>query len=169
MASKQISYCSLEEAWGNDYADLYKKDEDMLTKMPEFNDEQNNNILNDRNITKVSKPINKNNINSDLDEEMSQYYMDIKGELNTEKNNELTTTENCNNILEHILDCEGCKHKLNKLLNNSSSNNSIIEKFNFTKNMDENYLDILIIFLIGIFIIFMLDCFVKLAKKINVI
>jgi hypothetical protein len=165
MASKQMSYCSLEEAWGTEYANLYKKDDDMLTKMPKIDNDVDTNILNDRSITKVSTSANKNSI-SDLDEEMSQYYMDIKGEIDTKKDGQLTTTTSCENFLEHVLECEDCKNKVNRLLNNDkSSNNSIIEKFNVTQNIDEGFLDIFILILIGIFIIFILDCFVRLSKR----
>ena len=62
MASKQMSYCSLEEAWGTEYANLYKKDDDMLTKMPKIDNDVDTNILNDRSITKVSTSANKNSI-----------------------------------------------------------------------------------------------------------
>lgn len=168
MASKQMSYCSLEEAWGTDYANLYKKNEDMLTKMPKIDEEVDTTILKDRGLTKVSTPANKNSnsMGSDLDEEMSQYYMDIKGKLDTKKENQLCTTTNCDNFLEHFLDCEDCKNKINRLLDNDkSSNTSLIEKFSVAQNIDEGFLDIFVLILMGVFIIFILDCFVKLSKR----
>lgn len=158
MASKQMSYCSLEEAWGTDYANLYKKNEDMLTKMPKIDEDVSTTILNDRSITKVSTPVNKNSINNDLDDEMSKYYMDIKDKL--------STTTKCDDFLEHFLDCEDCKKKINTILmKDKPSNNSIIEKFSITQNIDEGFLDVFVLILMGIFIIFILDCFVKLSKR----
>lgn len=162
MASKQMSYCSLEEAWGEDYANLYKKDDNMLTSMPKKTEDQDDTILKDRSLTKISTPVNKNM----TDKEMGDYYMNMKNELTNKNDGVLSKTLDCDKFLEHFLDCKNCKKKVNKILdiNDSSNDKSIIENF-ITKNIDDNYLDIFILILTGIFIIFILDCFVRLGRN----
>lgn len=158
MVTKQMSYCSLEEAWGTQYANLYKKDDTMLTAMPKQDgsvQDSDNLILKDRELTSISKPVEKNM----LDKEMGDYYMNMKDELG-EKND----MKECDKFLEHFLECSNCKRKIDKILdiNNIPQKESFIESF---KNMDDNYLDIFILILIGIFVIFVLDCFVRLGKN----
>ena len=147
-----MSFCSLEEAWGTDYANIYKKDDSMLTAMPEIDKNIDTTLLKDRDLTQVSKPIDRNSI----DKDMGNYYLNKKDEI---ENNKL-----CDNFLEHFLECENCKRKVNQILDihDTSSSQSLIEKFT---NMEDNYLDIFIMILTGIFIIFILDCFVRLGRN----
>lgn len=140
MVSKQIAYCSIEEAWGTQYANLYKKNDSMLPKMPKEDKNPDDTILQDRSLTEVSN-----------------YYMDKKKEINK--------SELCENFIEHFMECEECKNKLNNILDikKEKSKKEIIEGFG--ENIYENYFDIFILILVGIFIIFVLDCFVRLGKK----
>ncbi len=156
-----MSFCSLEEAWGPHYANLYKKEDSMLTSMPSTDNNIDKTILKDRNLTEISKPVDKTLIDKNIDKEMKKYYLNKKDEIEGEKSCETT---NCNKFLEHFLDCEDCKKKINQILdiNDTSRDKSIIEKFG---NIDDNYLDIFIMILTGIFIIFILDCFVRLGKN----
>ncbi len=140
MSSKQMSYCSLEEAWGFQYADLYKKDDSMLPKMPENNDKPDETVLKDRTLTKISSPIPKT-------KEITEFYMN--------KKNEIKIT--CDDFLNHYLNCSNCKGKINKMLDVKH-----IENF---QNLNDSYMDIFILILTGIFIIFILDCFVRLGRK----
>ncbi len=164
MASKQMSYCSLEEAWGTEYANLYKKDDNMLTAMPKKSVNPDDNILKDRSLTKVSTP---------LDKDMGNYYMNKKDELqeptgshnqrqeNFESGGALCSMLSCDKFLEHFLDCTDCKKRVNQILD-INPNKSLVENF---RNLDDNYLDIFILVLTGIFVIFILDCFVRLGKN----
>ena len=63
--SKMIAYCSLEEAWGPDFSDRYQKPGDsMLPKMPEYEEEKaDQNILKEREITKMDKNLEKYYLN----------------------------------------------------------------------------------------------------------
>lgn len=176
MASNKMSYCSLEEAWGENYANLYKKDDSMLTAMPFEDKYADSTLLKDRQLTQVSAPVDKDNI-----DDLEKFYNNKKYELSSPLNqdqekkvmqdthgNELCQTLDCEKFLEHYLGCDNCKKRVNSILDvnsSSSSNKSLVEHFNLKSNMDENYLDVLILILIGIFIIFILDCFVRLGKN----
>jgi hypothetical protein len=142
----QMSYCSLEEAWGTEYANLYKKNDSMLTKMPEKDNDIDETILKDRNLTKISEPIDKNNA------PYENYYINAKEKMEN---------KNCDKFLEHFLQCNECKKKIDNILN-INQKKTFVESF---KNIDDNYLDIFVLILTGIFIIFVLDCFVRLGKN----
>ncbi len=142
MASKQITYCSLEEAWGEKYANVYKKDDSMLTAMPKQTDD-NPVILNDRSLTTVSTPIDN----------LKEDYMNAKKDI-VEK-------RSCEGVLDHILECQECRDKINKILG-GTDNRMMVESFG---NMNDNIMDVIILILLGIFIIFILDCFVRLGKN----
>ncbi len=149
-----MSFCSLEEAWGENYANLYKKKEDsMLTAMP-MEESSNALVLKDRDLTQVSKPIDRNMI----DEDIEKYYMN--------KKDEIKENYSCGKFLEHFLDCESCKKKVNQILD-VKNDHSVVEKFgtSLMGGMDDNYLDIFVLILTGIFIIFILDCFVRLGRN----
>ena len=149
MASKQISYCSLEEAWGEKYANLYKKNDDMLTVMPQKTDNDIN-ILKDRSLT--------NNSNTD----MEKYYMNLKKDIKDIK--DIKESKKCEYFIEHLLECEDCKDRINKILGTNKIKESSIETF-MNNNIEDNYLDIIILILLGIFIIFIFDCFVRLGRN----
>jgi len=141
MASKQINYCSLEEAWGEKYANIYKKNDSMLTNMPEKTND-NPIILKDRSL-------------SDLNTDITEYYMNVKKDINEKKS--------CNDILDHITNCEDCKQKLNKILQPAVP--EIKESFMNMHMNNNGVMDIIILILLGIFVIFILDCFVRLGKN----
>ncbi len=175
MASNKMSYCSLEEAWGENYANLYKKDDNMLTSMPFEDKYADSTLLKDRNLTNVSTPVDKDNIEEDLE----KFYNSKKQELLSSpleshqrsqgtQGSDLCQTLDCQKYLEHFLECENCKKKVNTILDMNSSNRdnkSLIENFNLRSNIDEGYLDILVLVLLGIFIIFILDCFIRLGRN----
>jgi hypothetical protein len=61
-----------------------------------------------------------------------------------------------------MMNCEKCKENIYNLFNRKEENKSNIEKF---QNMfNNNFMDIIFFILIGIFIIFILDSFVRLGK-----
>lgn len=175
MASKQMSYCSLEEAWGENYANLYKKDDSMLVKMPRTDKYSDDTILKDRNITKISKPVDKISLS---EKEIEHFYMDNKNQLENQSselistNNNTNKSEECQKLLDHFLHCDDCRNELQRILNMQSNSgtdnnksNSLIEKFNLKQNLNDNYIDVFILILTGIFIIFVLDCFVRLGRN----
>ena len=157
MASKQVAYCSLEEAWGETYANLYKKDDSMLTSMPKNDRNFNDSILNDRSLS---------------EKDIGNYYMNKKNEIEKFSSNlpspvqepvqELTRDPNrninideCSRFFDHYLKCSKCKDKLDKLLGKPSP----------TSLFNEKTYDIMMILFIGILIIFILDCFFRIAKS----
>jgi hypothetical protein len=81
------------------------------------------------------------------------------------KDDEVVVKEDseCDKFLGHFLECENCKSKVDKILDIKPN----VETFGnlITKNIDDSYLDILGLILIGIFVIFILDCFVKLGRN----
>lgn len=180
MYSKQMSYCSLEEAWGENYAKLYKKDESMLPKLPEKDQEIDETILNDRKLNEDNKKMDKylekyynknkknfNQNNKNFNQNNENFNQDNeyfnKNNENFNKNNEkYNLSEHCP-VFEHFLECEKCKKSINKLLNINGSSSTE----GFINNINEKYFDIIIIVLGGIFIIFMLDCFVRLGKNLK--
>lgn len=156
MASNKIAYCSLEEAWNTSYPVMYNKNDSMLQDMPSNSNNIDETILNERSLTEVSTPIEKNNF--------EEYYMKLKNTLE-KKDDELVVKEDneCDKFLSHFLECDNCKVKVDKILDIKPN----IESFSnlITKNIDDSYLDILGLILIGIFVIFILDCFVKLGRN----
>ena len=113
-----MGYCSLEEAWGNEFAELYKNyDSSLLPRMPE---REENGYLDEREITQVSKPVEKQ-FSSD---EISKYYMEKKTEI--EHNN---LTPNCENFLDHYFNCKKCQERIEYI-----GKKDVVEKF---ENKDE--------------------------------
>lgn len=160
MASKQISYCSLEEAWDSSYPVMYSKDNNMLSDMPNNDMEIDGTILNERSLTKSSN-------------KFEDYYMNLKNKLE----NKLDTKEdgtiddkgqiNCDKFISHYLECDDCKDKVNKVLGMNMDKQSVMENFTLNKGLGDGYLDILVLILVGIFIIFIFDCFVRLGKNLR--
>lgn len=140
MASNKISYCSLEEAWGEKYANLYKKDDSMVPQMPPNNANADTTILNDRSLNK----------------DMENFYIATK--------NEMKEKTKCEDVLSHIMECKDCKEKLNKMLNINNNNVEEFSNMNSISNIGNNVVDIAILLLLGVFIIFILDCFVRFGK-----
>ena len=166
-----MAYCSLEEAWGENYANLYKKNDSMLPNLPKTNSNLNENFLQDRTFTE------KNQIT--VDKDMTEYYMNKKNEIEhiQSKGHELVqgldqgqeldkgqekSNEQCNSFIDHFMKCSSCRDKVNRILNvkrdhNEISNQSIIEGFmNYNGNMDA-----IMLLLIGIIVIFILEYFTK--------
>lgn len=151
MASKQISYCSLEEAWNGSYPVMYSKTDNMLTAMPSNDIDIDGTILNDRSLGEKNS--------------FEDYYMKIKDKIVDTKiddNKKDCSNLTCDNFLNHYIECNDCKDKINKILN--IKDKGVIENFSL---MDDGYMDILILVLIGIFVIFVLDCFVKLGRRLK--
>jgi len=160
MTTKQMSYCSLEEAWGENYANLYKKNDNMLTAMPKENASFNDTLLKDRSLS--------------LDKDIGDYYMNKKNELlkntrlqtniETFETNETSSKNKCDTFLDHYLNCRECKEKINKMLGSRTSvplsyAHSVpsvpVQVENFM-NYGSNNIDTLMLIFIGIVIILIL-------------
>lgn len=152
--SKNMVYCSLEEAWGPLFE---KEDNTQLVPMPKNDNQKDLTMTSDRLLTESSTPIDRN---------MIDMYVKNKNLLNKSTSNELSDTIHCDAFLKHFLECKDCQGKIDDILNvgNDKKRNSVVEGFS-NKFMEENYFDIFVLILVGIFIIFILDCFVRLGKN----
>lgn len=148
--------CSLKEAWGDEYLKRYESDDNddsMLKSMPNADNRVDETILKDRSITEVSKG---------LDDNMSKFY-----KMNKEEISEKVDKAGCDHYLDHILKCKECRHKLGDLLSLDNKSN-VVEGFapiNHMDNMNQGYIDIFILIIAGIFLILIMDCFVRLGRN----
>ena len=146
-----MAYCSLEEAWGNEFADLYKESESMPNEKDHYLDE---NILKERDITTVSIPTKKSGDVKDI----KGYYLDNKPQVEF--------AMKCEKFMEHFVSCKECRGKIKDMLDDYKKETQMIEKFSpASVPINNNYLDIFVLIITGVFIIFVLDCFVRLGKR----
>jgi len=148
-----INYCSLDEAWGNEYADLYKqqfypsknKSSDYDDSKQEIDTDKERDVMLPRKTPRCDK-----------DDEITGLYR-----KKTEQKKKAGSGLTCDDFIEHFRNCDKCKKELR--------GNDIKEGFSgisgITGKVD--YIDLIIIFLIGIIIIFILDCIVRVGKKIK--
>ena len=192
-----MTYCSLEEAWGNDFKN-----------QNEFNNNTNSNVSNINNIPSYGTELSvSNNITSNS--KYVPYQVNLPenskrnsiGDLNikddTDLNNMLDTLNDNDDDITHIdrernIDyannyynsedymlykkylnlAEKFKEKLKKKYKDFKENDTdIIEELSFKdiniNTNDYNVKDIIIIISVGIFIIFALDIFVKIGMRIR--
>lgn len=154
MASRQISYCSVEEAWGDNRPKF--KPQDLLLE------ENENWILNDREISR-----------SGMKPQYTQNENDKMNKTSEHMTNSAFPMSFCHKFYEHFLECDECREKIERFLSkkrndeNDNQSSGLIEGFfggKTTKNESEGYMDIFILILVGIFLIFILDCFVRLGR-----
>lgn len=143
MMTNGIKYCSLEEAWGPVYAGRYNQDVSYDGSMVPID-----------NVKTMSVDQFENNVRPSYD--------DIRNYMGEEETN-------CSKFMKHFNNCEKCQEVILKKCKKLLKKKKIIEGFSSSdpekSNSDNNYSDIIIILLIGVFIIFILDTFVKLGKK----
>ena len=160
------SYCLISEAWGNS---------NELRNSNELNNSSNSNELNNLNKFNNSNELtNLSNSNESNIQPMDDYVLSNMTYTNHESinsNNDLTDSKNiinnskkelfsfkelndcdCNVLLKQILECDECQeiiynHLKNKFEHHTSNTNNILNSI-----------------FIGLFIIFILDTFVKIGK-----
>ena len=81
------------------------------------------------------------------------------------------SSNNSNDIFEHVSKCKYCKNEIKKYFKNKSKTNELAikeesELTNFTNNFKSDIKDIIVIIVIGLIIIFILDLFYKIGKNI---
>ncbi len=164
-----MSYCTLEEAWGTNFEKKKKKkiqkkqkevehfenttSNDNIEEKPLQNDIPSESYLNDFSRSPYTLPEHNGNDNR----------IDIKNNY-TIDNSHLDENENIEDV----------NHTKNKLLSNQyeEDDNVLIDKINellikFEYNQGNTTQEVVLFALIGIFIIFVLDTFVKIGKMHN--
>jgi len=74
----------------------------------------------------------------------------------------------CKALLKHLDECPSCREKMRERF--GSGNQEILEKFQngtLNGNKTPNYLEIIMVILIGIIIIIIMDCFVRIGKMVK--
>jgi hypothetical protein len=168
----KISYCSLEEAWGDDFVKLKKE---------KYNEEVENNKTE---YNPQLMPLNSSNeINNMQNNMQSNKIPNYQSNQNSKINNNLDTY---NNINQEIVDTSNRLNVLDivnsdsKIVENKNVNNDIlsemIESFQNSKqdeirenfgNYKTDIFELIILIIIGLIIIFVLDSVYKIGKSVG--
>ena len=145
-----MKYCSIEEAWGK------------------------NNINNENNET-YSKPIEKkfsNTIDFLMSNNKPNHAVDLYEGFTATGEYQNNIEKKINNYLEkfdYLIKYEPFReqilNRVEKYLNKKKKKYNNIEHFSLSGGSDDDYSDVLLLIIFGIFIIFVLDAFVKLGMK----
>ena len=139
-----IGYCSLEEAWGNNFSDRYEKDINYAGGH-QFNTGLQSVVNNDIN--------NENNYNTNIE----------NNNINVEKDDNICLKKS---RLEKILDSlEKLEKRIIDIENLYTNKKKTIE--NFDNNSNGSYIEYIILILMGIVIIYVMDSILKIGKKIG--
>lgn len=161
-------YADINEVWNNNNYPIFK--EDNIRNINKYNDIFNNNDMMG-NYIKGREPID-DKINEICNNYYNEYdYFTPKKQVvenfSTRYNNENINLQhkkidNCSEFLKHILVCDNCSFLMKKKFQSIIKYDNIVDKY-FTDNIKE----ILMVILIGIFIILILDIFMKIIKKLK--
>lgn len=157
-------YCTLQEAWGNTYSKPKKKKSNPKNT--------NNNI---EHFISTNDKLSKNRYRYDFsrDEQPLPQHNGSKDRIKIEDNYDLLPVddENIQEIQEEVLEeLEENIHNQDIIKpDNEDYNNSILQKINeliekIDNNQGNSLNDIVLFILLGIFIIFILDTFVRIGK-----
>ena len=155
-----IKYCSLEEAWGPVYAGRYNQDVSYDGTMVPLNNGsaivpfQNNG---NQYETMQSMPIDN------FEQTARPSYDDIRNYISDD--DEDSPSPICKRLINHFKSCKKCQQTLLKKYKSKTEEANIEEGFMNLNQKDGNYTDIIVMLLIGVFIILVLDSFVRLGKK----
>lgn len=150
----KISYCSLEEAWGEEFIKLKsdKHNEEVQNNKTTYNSQLlpikdtqiNNNINNYNNINKDI--INNNNNNNNRLEVLNVV------------NDEIKPNDNIPNNIQNIQ---------SELVEHFKSNNEMTEIKEEFANFKSDIFELIILIIIGLIIIFVLDSVYKIGKSVG--
>lgn len=149
MTSKQIAYCSLEEAWNVSPHCRVNPEYQSLLKPA---------LPNEFDSAKPTQPETDFRLR---DRAITQYQSQLN-QLQTQSQSQ--THSPCYKFYEHFIECEACKNKIERFLT-KNRNENMIEGFTNQRSGTAMTLDIFVLIIIGIFLIFILDCFVRLGKN----
>lgn len=156
-------YCTLQEAWGNTYSKPKKK---------RSNSKNNNNNI--EHFISTNDKLSKNRYRYDFsrDEQPLPQHNGNTERIKIEENYDLSPDEeNIQEVQEEVLEEleETIHNKANIEPDYEDYNNSIVQKINeliekIDNNQGNSLNDIILFILLGIFIIFILDTFVRIGK-----
>jgi hypothetical protein len=147
MSGKSMSYCSLEEAWGENVPTLYKRDASMLVNMPE-ND----------NSSSMTYQLKDREQLKNADDDYKKYQNAIEN-FSVKVEGGIDDTA-CKKFYEHFIDCDKCRNKIDKILNHNGRN----DQLNSIGGIGENKNDMFLLILSGIFVLFLIDIIIKYFK-----
>lgn len=154
-------YCTLQEAWGSTYSKPKKK----------RSNSKNNNI---EHFISTNDKLSKNRYRYDFsrDEQPLPEHNGSNERIKLEDNYDLSSNdENIQEVQEEVLEEleESINNRNNVIDEEEDYNNSILKKINeliekIDNNQGNSLNDIVLFILLGIFIIFILDTFVRIGK-----
>ena len=167
----KISYCSLEEAWGDAYIKDNNDKQENIDKISEFERE---NIIQNMNNVEREKKFENNNVN-----EYNAYRINPKNKVeNNDPEKEYSPFQESieKKYLEdklNFLENEFSKYKFlidkNDMLNNDKPQNLIENFSNGDKNNFQNndFIDLILLIIIGLIIILVMNSIFDIGKKIG--
>lgn len=157
-----IKYCSLEEAWGPVYAGRYNQDISYDGSMVPLNGGssivpfQNNG---NQYETMQSMPIDN------FEQTARPSYDDIRNYISDDEDDN-SPSPICKRMMNHFRNCKKCQRTLLKKYKDKVKEQVQVEEgFMNLDQKDGNYTDVIIMLLVGVFIILVLDSFVRLGKR----
>ena len=167
--TKSMSYCSLEEAWGDNYTIDENKNENNENNISYSGGDQYSDELIPQYI-KDSTTIQQKNENQDFSFVNNNANNNILTNDMNIQNNPTKSLITLNDVNKDKLWEEFIKFLQTKNIQNVNQNNNINEEFSNIENFDlkqanNSYVDLIILILFGIIIIFIMDSFVRLGKN----
>lgn len=166
--TKSMSYCSLEEAWGDNYTIDENKNEHNVSYSggSQYSDELIPQYIKDSN-TIQQKNDNENHDFSLVNQNINKNILTDNMNIQSNPTNSLITL---NDVNKDKLWNEFMKFLQTKNIQNVNQNNNINEEFSNIENFDlkqanNSYVDLIILILFGIIMIFIMDSFVRLGKN----
>ena len=166
--TKSMSYCSLEEAWGDNYTIDENKNEHNVSYSggSQYSDELIPQYIKDSN-TIQQKNDNENHDFSLVNQNINKNILTDNMNIQSNPTNSLITL---NDVNKDKLWNEFMKFLQTKNIQNVNQNNNIKEEFSNIENFDlkqanNSYVDLIILILFGIIMIFIMDSFVRLGKN----
>ena len=163
-----MSYCSLEEAWGDNYTIDNNKNENNVSYSGgnQYSDELIPQYIKDSN-TIQQKNDNENHDFSLVNQNINKNILTDNMNIQSNPSNSLITL---NDVNKDKLWNEFMKFLQTKNIQNVNQNNNIKEEFSNIENFDlkqanNSYVDLIILILFGIIMIFIMDSFVRLGKN----
>ena len=160
-------YCTLQEAWGNTYSKPKKKRSNSKNNNVEHFISTNDKLSKNRyryDFSRDEQPLPQHNGSTERNQIEESY------DLTRDDENIQEVQEVQEEVLEEL---EASIHKKNNIKDEQEDyNNSIIQKINeliekIDNNQGNSLNDIVLFILLGIFIIFILDTFVRIGKLSN--
>lgn len=158
---KDMSFCSLNEAWGGSQG--------CQPNALEFNPDTSPTIKNEnREIVNINDNLSQMRFNKQMNDgnnltpEQVDHDIRIQNAVLNEHQNKINRI--CELLMSHLETCSSCRRNLELRFGKQSNTN--IEQF-APYRQSPNYIEILMIILVGVFVIIMMDSFLKFGKRLN--